>query len=473
MEGATLKKEVAQKTMKTLYVRVVVTTLLVMMISGIFSFIAANVYYQLQLKRENDKKVAEVALHIAQFVQQHPEISRDDYFSHIGNLGYQICLVNDKKERTCYGGSFRSTEINEDDVESVLRGNVYHGIAHFPIGLFVTGFFDNELRNTIGVPITIAGEKIALFIRPNVEWQFWEMRIFFALLHLFVIVLSVVFVLLNTRHLVKPLEQLTKATKMIAKGHYHIQLQVKRDDEIGQLAKHFSQMASELSNIENMRQQFVSHVSHEIQSPLTSIQGFAKALQNEKLSEEQKTYYLSIIEEESKRLSLLSKQLLTLAFLDREGDKIKKERIDLAVQWKQVIMSTEWQWRDKELALDLELLPVLVKGDKNLLQQVWLNLFINSIKFTETGGTISVRIKETDEYGIVEIEDTGIGIAEEDIPYIFNRFYKVDKARTRKKEGSGLGLSIVKKIIDLHDGQIEVKSKLGEGTTFVVRLRKM
>lgn len=459
--------------MRTLYVRFVTTTLFVMLLSSLLSFIFSNIYYQLHLKPANDEKMTSIASEIVTYFERQREADIERYLKHVGDLGYQIFVVHENGSKSFYGGEFRNKEIDESIVQDVLSGHVYHGIAHSSSTLFITGFFDNELSNTIGMPITLDNERFALFIRPNVEWQFWEMRIFFAILLTLVILFSILFVLTGARYLVKPITKLTEATKIIAKGNYHIQLNVNRQDEIGQLARHFSHMAKNLEQLEEMRQEFVSNVSHEIQSPLASIQGFSQTLQTENLSNEQQKQYLSIIEAESRRMSLLSKQLLTLASLDKEENVLEKKTFDLAAQLKQVIFMTEWRWREKDLAIEMELPSTHIQADENLLHQVWMNLITNSIKFTNEGGSIFIRLTRRENECVVEIKDTGIGISNEDLPHIFSRFYKVDKARTRKEGGSGLGLSIVQKIVHLHGGTIHVNSKVGKGTTFSIHLPTM
>lgn len=320
------------------------------------------------------------------------------------------------------------------------------------------------------MPVTVKEHQYALFFRPNTELQFGELRIFFALILLLTILISILFVLVSTRYIVKPIITLTQATKQIAKGHYDIHLNVRLRDEIGELAHHFSQMAKSLEQLEAMRQEFVSNVSHEIQSPLASIQGFSQTLQSKELSEDQRQHYLSIIENESRRMSQLSKQLLTMASLDKEKEILNKHSFDAAAQIKQVLFMMEWSWREKDLALEMDLPAADIYADEQLLHQVWTNLIMNSIKFTEKGGSISIKlVKKEHEYHI-EIKDTGIGISSDDLPYIFNRFYKADKARIRKEAGSGLGLAITKKIIELHNGQIRVTSQLGKGTAFHIYL---
>ncbi|WMT41892.1 HAMP domain-containing sensor histidine kinase [Paenibacillus sp. D2_2] len=248
---------------------------------------------------------------------------------------------------------------------------------------------------------------------------------------------------------------------------------MKRKDEIGKLAGHFTHMTRSLEQLEEMRQEFVSNVSHEMQSPLASIQGFSHTLLQADLPEEQRRHYLSIIEDESKRMSQLSKQLLMLASLDKEEAILEKSSFDVGDQIRQVLFMTEWSWREKELAIDMDIPSLMIFADSRLMQQVWINLLTNSIKYTDEGGTIFVRLKQQENLCVVEVEDTGIGIAEEDIPNIFQRFYRADKTRSRQEGSSGLGLAITNRIIAMHGGRIEVESELDKGSVFRVILPMM
>lgn len=456
--------------MRTLYLRLFLTTLMVMILSSLIAFFLSNAYYQLYLKPSNDEKLTKMAEDIKSFYEENPEDRMDSYLSHISHLGYQLYLVNDQKKGTFYGNAFRKSTIDGKTLQTVLSGRVYHGIREYPSKVFITGFFENDLKNTIGMPLTINKKQYALFMRPDTELQIGELRIFLAVLLLLTFVISVLLVIVSTRYLVAPITKLTEATKSIASGKYTIQLNVNRRDEIGRLAGHFSQMAKGLDQLEASRQEFVSNVSHEIQSPLASIQGFTQTLQSKHLREEERQHYLKIIEQESKRMSQLSKQLLTLASLDKEESLLNKKTFDLSAQIKQVLSMTEWHWREKDLAIDMELPSTFLYGDENLLHQVWSNLLTNCIKFTDPGGTISISLENQDTHCLVTISDTGIGISNEDLSRIFDRFYKADKARERKEASTGLGLAIVKKIIALHDGQIEVQSELGKGSSFQVTL---
>lgn len=442
-----------------------------MLVSGLIAFLVSNMYYQIKLKSYNDQKITQITENVASFCEGNSELNVDQYLGHISRLGYQIVLFDERKQSTYYGKPFQLNNLPSASIDQVMNGNIYHGIQQFPREAFVTGFFDDELRNTIGMPVDINGKRKALFLRPDIEYQFGEMRIFFAVLVALTIGFSVLFVLIGTYYVVKPIKNLTNATKLVAQGEYDLNLQVHRKDEIGKLARYFTQMARSVKSLDEMRQEFVSNVSHEIQSPLASIQGFSKTLQTEHLSSEKQKQYLSIIEKESQRLSVLSKQLLTLASLDKENGLIEKTTFDLAEQIKQAIFMSEWQWREKDLAIEMELPSTRIKADSRLLYQVWTNFITNSVKFTEPEGMISVKICHSNQTEVlVIIEDTGMGIPAKSIPHIFDRFYKVDKARKRNEHGTGLGLAIVKKIVELHEGSIRVISQEGKGTKFLIEL---
>ncbi len=260
----------------------------------------------------------------------------------------------------------------------------------------------------------------------------------------------------------------------IAKGDFSVKIrnEEKYDGEIGVLVKSINDMTDELNAMEKMRQEFVSNVSHEIQSPLTSIKGFARALQDNNLSEEKREHYLTIIETETTRLSKLSQNLLKLTLLESEEYTPERATYRLDQQLKQIVLNSEPLWAEKEIELELNLEKVHITADQESMSQVWINLIHNSIKFTPNGGTITIQLKEYEKVVEVRIRDSGIGISKEQKQHIFERFYKADSSRNRAYGGSGLGLAIVKKVLDLHQGEIKVESEEGKGTEFIVCIPK-
>jgi signal transduction histidine kinase len=237
------------------------------------------------------------------------------------------------------------------------------------------------------------------------------------------------------------------------------------------LASSFNHMVKELSQIDQMRQDFVSNVSHEIQSPLTSIRGFSMTLLKVDLPLSDRNRYLTIILTESERLSRLSEDLLKLASLESEHHPFTPSPFRLDNQLRQVVIATEPLWSHKQLDFDLTLQEIVIIADEDQMTQVWTNLIANSIKFTPEGGRVSIELLRQREDIIIRITDSGIGISKTELERIFQRFYKVDKGRDRSFGGSGLGLAIVQKIIALHHGFIQVQSELNQGTTITVTLK--
>ena len=268
------------------------------------------------------------------------------------------------------------------------------------------------------------------------------------------------------------LDPINKALQQLAAGDFDINLDVGffENSPVGDIINDINFAATELSKLETMRQEFISNVSHEIQSPLTSINGFAKALKEFELTEEERYRYLCIIEEESDRLSKISANLLKLSALESEQQKVEPITYALDKQLVQCVLSCEPRWLEKNIEMDIHLDKISIHADKDLMSQVWINLISNSIKFTPPNGIIRIHGTIQEPFVFIKIEDNGIGLSQEEQNRIFERFYKADKSRTATKGGSGLGLSIVKKIIELHHGEITVASIAQKGTTFTIKL---
>jgi two-component system phosphate regulon sensor histidine kinase PhoR len=262
------------------------------------------------------------------------------------------------------------------------------------------------------------------------------------------------------------------ALERIARGDFSVRLGDEFQDNplVGQLTTSVNKMALELDQMENLRQEFISNVSHEIQSPLTSIRGFARALENDGLSPEERHHYLGIIENESTRLSRITEDLLKLASLESDRVSFEPKLYRLDKQIRSLILVCEPQWAGKGIQMDVSLEELEITADEDLLSQVWINLINNSIKFTPQDGKVHIDLCRIDGRIEFNISDTGIGISEEDRARVFERFYKADQSRTLSNGGSGLGLSIVKKIVEMHKGTVAIESKLGQGTTFTISL---
>lgn len=262
------------------------------------------------------------------------------------------------------------------------------------------------------------------------------------------------------------------AMNKISSGDFNVLVKTNELDPFNEVADNVNRMVKELGYLEKLRQDFISDVSHEIQSPLTSISGFATLLKKGNLSENQISHYANIIETESKRLSKLSENLLRLSNLENDDKNLNLKKYKMNKQIESILLMLEPQWSSKNITLDVSLEETIICGDEDLLSQVFINLFNNAIKFTPENGNIDVNLCSNENGIECKISDTGIGISPQDQPRIFERFYKADKSRDRSLGGNGLGLSIVKKIIDLHGGKISLISEIGKGTEFTVLLPK-
>ncbi len=457
---------------RSIYGKFVAVTLAVMFISSFLGFLFANVYYQWKLKPVNDAKVTQVALRVAAFYQENEELDLERYLNQMGDMGYQLLLTDGKAEQDYFGGDFRVKKLDQSIIKQVLAGETYHGIDQFDGGLFVTGFFDNQLKNSIGVPIKTPDGQKALFVRPDQEAQFGELRFFFALILMLTALISIILVFISTRMVARPIRKLTKATEKIAAGDFDVKLDTKRKDEIGQLGASFTKMTDELAAVDAARQEFVANVSHELQSPLTSMHGFAELLVQDELSEEERKSYLTLLSQETARLSRLTKQLLLLAFLDKETGNIGQETVELAPAIRKTIRMFEWKIQEKELSVTIDLSDAMVQGDAELIEQIWQNLLSNAVKYTPEQGSIEISSREQEDWVEIRVRNSGAPIPDEKLGKIFERFYRGDESRLRSGESSGLGLSIVEKIIKLSSGSISVRSEAEFGTEFVVRLKK-
>ncbi|WP_054027907.1 sensor histidine kinase [Bacillus sp. FJAT-28004] len=445
---------------KTLYVRIICTFLAVIIFSLLSSFFMGLFIFKKEINHvgQNDMIAAGEEM-IRLYEQTRPDDWKTFITSMVKVSAYPIHMYDASGNETIFGlNDTINVKIAPEAVQQVLRGQYYRSP-------------DKGEQTFVGLPFPIEGKRQAMFMQFSSENEniINRMMLLVLLLGLFIGSLCI---LIAARYLVKPIQAMTQATKRLAKGDFDVEIKLKSADEIGVLTHSFNEMASELKQLEQMRQDFVSNVSHEIQTPLTSISGFAMALKNNSLvAENDRNYYLDIIITESGRLSRLSDNLLRLASLDSDQHPFEPITYNLDEQIRQIVVTCEPQWSAKDIHIELEWADTTkITADQDQLNQVWMNLLGNSIKFTPVGGHIEIIITQSEKEIIFSITDSGIGIAAEKLEYVFERFYKSDQSRNRNVGGNGLGLAIAKKIVTLHHGSIEMKSQLGEGTTVVVCL---
>ena len=270
------------------------------------------------------------------------------------------------------------------------------------------------------------------------------------------------------RRFLRPIRELTKATEAIAKGNFNVRVSVPKNDEMGKLVNNFNRMTRDLGSTEMLQKEFVNNVSHEFKTPLASINGFAKLLRSDGLTDEQRDEYAGIIAEESDRLARLSSSILQLTRLDNASTLEGQTDFSLDEQLRRIIVLLASQWEAKGIDMVVEVDEITIHGHKELLGEVWMNLLTNAIRFTDQSGRIIVRAYELLDDIAVEVEDDGCGMTHEVKSRIFERFYQGDKSHSN--EGNGLGLALAKRIVQLSGGVIEVESSPGAGSLFRVRL---
>ncbi len=280
----------------------------------------------------------------------------------------------------------------------------------------------------------------------------------------------------NIRHTVtigRPINRLLKATSCIIKGDFSVQVKPihkKKKNEFDILIDDFNKMAQELDGIETLRNDFISNVSHELKTPLSVIQNYATLLQDPDIDDEKKFEYTKSISNASKNLSELITNILKLNKLENQQIFSQKTTFDLGEQICDCLLEFESVWENKNIDIVNDIDEnVLIKSDDALLKLVWNNLFSNAFKFTDDNGVVSVSVKKDNNYAVVSVSDTGCGMTEDVMPHIFEKFYQGDSSHSVR--GNGLGLSLVKRIIDIVDGKIEVESKAGKGSKFTVYIK--
>lgn len=305
------------------------------------------------------------------------------------------------------------------------------------------------------------------------------------LIYLFLLILSsIIFAIIMSlgviENLVKPLKELSDASKLVAAGDFSHALEIKSDDEIGELTASFNSMILELNEyinsikeVERMRKDFVSNVSHELKTPLTSILGFIETLRIEGIDNEIRTKALDIIETESLRLEEMIEKLLVLSKIESRDDNQDLVKVDISRVIKDVLEVLTPQIKEKniDVSLDMEVSEASIKGSEFLLKSVMMNLIENSIKFNRYNGKIEISVLDYDSSFRIIVKDNGIGIPSDKLDKIFERFYRVDNVRNITK-GSGLGLAITKHIVMGLGGTIGVESSIKTGSTFKLEFPK-
>ena len=265
----------------------------------------------------------------------------------------------------------------------------------------------------------------------------------------------------------QPLKKLLNGMNRLASGHFEERLDFGAEAPLKDMADTFNTLAGELQNTELLRSDFINHFSHEFKTPIVSIRGFARLLQRPGITEAERMEYAGVIVDESTRLSEMATNVLNLTKLENQSILTSTQEFNLSEQLRRCVLLLEKKWDSKALEIEADFPEMLLCGDEALLQQVWVNLLDNAIKFSPTGGRLQVRLAEQEGWIVTSISNEGPPIPSEHLPRLYDKFWQGDSSRAAA--GTGIGLSIVRRVVELHGGQISARSTPGE-TVFSVRL---
>ena len=355
--------------------------------------------------------------------------------------------------------------------KGVLAGHdlVFHGN--------LGGVFDTDMltvARAIRYNNQVVGGVLVSVPTPEITGMRTEIIRILMLNMIFVMVVAALFVYVLSKRTTKPLSELNEAAKSIANGDLKKRVSVDAGAEVSELCDTFNQMAESIEQLEMMRSSFIANVSHDLRTPMTTIIGFVEGIIDGTIPEDKQKWYLSIVLDESKRLSRIVTDLLDLSKMEQGSFNIEKRSFDVSELIRLTVIKFEKRITEKNISLtvgfDAERLDVF--ADKDAISRVLTNLVDNALKFTQEGGFIDVQAGTKDGRVYVSVQNSGMGIEEKDLRHIFDRFYKTDKSRSKDKNGAGLGLYIVKSILQAHGESVWAESTPGEFTRFSFTLEK-
>jgi signal transduction histidine kinase len=342
-----------------------------------------------------------------------------------------------------------------------------HKKKHFGLNLclalfiFITGIITMVLIGTVIFCM------LHFHIFSNILLKYPIINLFFALAVLSIVV-STCITSLIAQFPLRPLRRIIEATDALAEGNFKTRIHLEYPTELRNLSESFNTMASELEHTTMLRNDFINNFSHEFKTPIVSIKGFAKLLQTESLPKEKQQEYLNIIIHESDRLANMATKVLDLSKVENQTELAHVTTYNLAEQIRLAFLLLENKWDSREIEFSIDLEEIQISANEEMMQQVFVNLLDNAIKFTPDGGSITLSLKTVEDQICFELTDTGIGMDEQTKSHLFLKFYQADTSH--QQEGNGLGMTLVKQIIDLHGGTIQIDSQLRHGTKITVQL---
>ncbi len=464
--------------------------LLVITVLGTTLIALVNVYTQnenTKLLKENTQSVAENirATLIVQDMNDNYSVEKEvicaslslisssiDADIFVCDVGGNVILCKEKSNSIPIFGELPPCSYHNDfTVGDVLLKNVYEG------GYVGKGSVNGQLSYIVGYPIYSNNQIIGCVFataETNINTLTLAVMRLFVFSALACLVLAFICIWYLTKSFVKPLREMSAAAKKFAIGDFSYRVEVKGNDELADLGRAFNDMADSLDKLESSRRSFVSNVSHELRTPMTSIGGFIDGILDGTIPKSKADYYLKIVSDEIRRLSRLVVAMLNMSKIESGSFEMKPTNYDITAQIIHILLTFEQRIDEKHIDIQgLDALsPTYIVADTDMIYQVIYNIFDNAVKFTNEGGYIKVSMVEDNDSIEVHIKNSGIGIKPNELSKVFERFYKVDKSRSLDAKGAGLGLYIVKMMVEMHGGTIYAKSDDENSAEFVFNLPK-
>jgi len=381
-----------------------------------------------------------------------------------------IVVITDEK-----GDIIISSDPVEDDMMDVVD---HANNDEIPIeGKIVEDRWNEGKYIATDSPITINGEHkghVFMFANTNyVKRTVDQLSNQFILISLITIILTIITIFILSRFIAHPLIKMKEATEQLSKGKHNVELHTERKDELGELANSITKLSKDLEELKMSRNEFLASISHELRTPLTYIKGYADIINRQDTSKKEAEEYLEIIREETEQLTVLIKNLFELAKIDQNNFLIRREKTVLYELIQKVVERIQPVLTEQDIMVHVNCPNEIIAFiDPERFQQVFINILDNAKNHSDAGSQILLDVQQTAQHIIITTTDHGVGIPGEDLPYIFNRLYRVEKSRSRQSGGSGLGLAITKEIIESHGGSIEINSKRGKGTSVIIKLNR-
>ena len=424
-----------------------------------------------------NERVDEVMTNLLARGNTHSEVLEDNFepatLNHVALMESAsdfIVIITDAD-----GNELTHSDLIEPEMREVLEHTDFDEVLQG--GKVVEERWDKKEFIATDSPITIEGEHrghVFMFAETNhIKGMVSHLRNQFLIVGLIAVGLTVITIFLLSRLITLPLIRMKEATEQLSEGHHEVSLNIGRNDELGELANAITALSSDLEHLKNERNEFLASISHELRTPLTYIKGYADIASRPDASEEEKKEYIGIIREETAHLTELIRQLFELAQMDHNQFTIQKEEFSLKMLFASVVALVRPAFDEKQISLAVHCEHEIVAFiDPERFQQVLLNVLDNARKHSPEGTQVVLQGVQDKGTITISILDEGEGIPEKNLPFVFERLYRVDKSRSRQYGGSGLGLAIAKEIVESHGGLMTLQSEYGQGTTVLIELKR-